>query len=1576
MGVSARRASLLALVGLLLVGSAFAQDLGDRNEDGLEDAADLVVFSSRVAGFGGPLTPEAIAEFDLDQDGSVGPGDVRFAADLLVGAAEPLVPLLVTSPAEDLLFTRSSNITVAGSVGEPSRVSVAGHGLGVVTGSFQTVVTLSKGLNVIDILARREGVTEGPYSIKNRTVVLDLDPPELEVTFPPHMEAISELFTTVRGTVADDISGGVRLAPRPGAARAPLEPPLEVFVQVRAVEGNDVVSTTTAAIDEFGDWEAPVTLALGLNDITVTATDAVDLQNAATIRVRTFQSEAGTATSPQGAQVTLPDAAMGDEEMVLRVHDVSTAEIEAALGIDLYPTPPPGGLENWPVGTIVMPNGMMLELENAPDNGLPWFQREAAISIPNVTGADNTMPIWIFQIQPDRDGDGRPELNVAARGKISEDGTRVIPLVDGQSALDVELPGPFSARNERFEEDELSQVQSARAVHDLMARIKGTSRAVPEGPNVLRARPRLKMPVAAIQATVLAAAIPPPLTPVPPAPPSARQSPQVILVDNFEGQDTLNELEPPGLTYTLESGSGQPHATDPIRPVPLTGDDMIGEGNPATSLGPNGGARLRGRFGPATSTGEARIVTTLLGRDLPYDLGTLDSPRMEFDARTTEPGAEYEVTIEDDAGAHNWRVFAPTSSWGHFSVLFSEIEDLDAAELRRITWRAKGNAGARMDLAVDNITFIGTGSVPATPTPIPTPSPSAAPSPTTTGTPNPSPSPSPQPTTTPPPVHTATPAPPTPTPDPDDDPAPPTATPIPTVSPDDGMDDGPQPKTQVTFFCCAASAIIPYKGKTKCDDDQNVDQQRLRQCIAEEQQKLRDCQDAMNAATEKLLESINRMSSGYRNLFGFADFGNGVEVPTIVGGSLFSVLTAGGGANATASLTQAGLGASANSLTTAADLYRLSQNGSPDDILQASFDIPSRHLSDFVSITGAIPSGQLPAQLQSRQGFSTGWNVSSGAINGFKAITDIVNMGDGYGDVAELNDLVTTLQINCEFIHKRLRKLKNCDKASNVWLDCNPGSRGGDEIKTAAWQENQELSRLVARGRQITKRALEAQRAFGTLQGQVETWSLSAERLRLAMEKSVEIESIAPQLSEPELRQRAADLANELTAAWEGFHTVFDNADEVEPALFEATRALNLGEQVDQQLADARNLVGRFVDYDERSNEGEPGALVSVGGQAGGTSSISGFGGKFTGYQFAQAGRSGDAVTFTGSSTTINARMPETLFSGSKPVAFPTLTFPFTPFSTYEFDQIVDVGTVPLATGVDDREGNFPDVDNVYPPAAKQAEPLSLPPGVPFLASGAANDDVVIFATRFLLDGEPTESLGSVDVPNDPGQYDFSGYFLTPELEDGEGTRDIVVQAQVIDAGGNISTATGGTITVDPDAPLLLTIAPKEVYTTTEGPNIQFAATVTATEAAVEDPLWFVDGVLGGNARVGTISGAGLYTPPSEVNRAANRFEVQVLSLSRPEAIGVADVFAAEPFAITDHVTVRNNTPPGIWMGYEFSGDVSVFNYPPRTSDRVSVLDIYPRGMDRVSVANPFTAGRLSGYEISPPVAVDQEGGK
>jgi hypothetical protein len=109
------------------------------------------------------------------------------------------------------------------------------------------------------------------------------------------------------------------------------------------------------------------------------------------------------------------------------------------------------------------------------------------------------------------------------------------------------------------------------------------------------------------------------------------------------------------------------------------------------------------------------------------------------------------------------------------------------------------------------------------------------------------------------------------------------------------------------------------------------------------------------------------------------------------------------------------------------------------------------------------------------------------------------------------------------------------------------------------------------------------------------------------------------------------------------------------------------------------------------------------------------------------------------------------------------------------------------------------------------------------------------------------------------GQITTAGVYTSPALL--PTPQQVTISASASESGG---TATGSaTVTLTGPAPVQVSVAPATATLVAGAGTQPFTATLQSTDSTANDTVvWLVNGVAGGNAAVGTISTAGLYTAP------------------------------------------------------------------------------------------------------------------
>ncbi len=182
-----------------------------------------------------------------------------------------------------------------------------------------------------------------------------------------------------------------------------------------------------------------------------------------------------------------------------------------------------------------------------------------------------------------------------------------------------------------------------------------------------------------------------------------------------------------------------------------------------------------------------------------------------------------------------------------------------------------------------------------------------------------------------------------------------------------------------------------------------------------------------------------------------------------------------------------------------------------------------------------------------------------------------------------------------------------------------------------------------------------------------------------------------------------------------------------------------------------------------------------------------------------------------------------------------------------------------------------------------------------------------------------------------------------------------------------------------PPQQIAVNVAPATITVRT-GDTQQFFATVTGT--ANQSVTWSVNGTPGGDTTNGTISTAGLYTPPAQIP-AQNQILVTATSAADSSASQSANVTLANPIAVASFVyppTLASNAPFGISViGSKFvSGAQVLLGTAQLTttfvdSSHLTATGTAPAaGVLNLTVVNPMPDGTPSAATTVPVTIVNQ----
>lgn len=445
------------MVALALPYRAHGQAEGDLNGDGILDGADVTVGAMRIAG--NPTTPSVKLQLDFNRDGLLDRRDAAFLAEVLVGLHGFLPQFHLSDRLTGEIFITNLStlpylISVTGADGAFT-VTLGDTTLLAGSGSGQSMATfdLQEGTNLFELIYADVGGNELKRLVEVRR---DTVAPEIQIDSPEENALFQSLTVDLTGQALDG------------------QTPASVTV-------NDV-----PMISELdGRFHGSVVFnGSGPRTLTATARDAAGNEAATSRKIELFVSAEKVQQTGE-VKIDLPTGALCRQGESVTLENLTNADIKAMLGPGsdgLLTSPPPGGLAD---GMIVLPNAMMVAVESGvvPETGLtgegtqPMFATRPVISLQNTSGADNSMPVWIFQVIPDSDGDGQPELSLVSRARVEDQGPNAGRVVPIDPTSEDGLPGTFAERVPVFEDATLPQIQGVAAVDRLRARLKSRQQA-------------------------------------------------------------------------------------------------------------------------------------------------------------------------------------------------------------------------------------------------------------------------------------------------------------------------------------------------------------------------------------------------------------------------------------------------------------------------------------------------------------------------------------------------------------------------------------------------------------------------------------------------------------------------------------------------------------------------------------------------------------------------------------------------------------------------------------------------------------------------------------------------------------------------------------------------------------------------------------------------------------------------------------------------------------------------------------------------------------------------------------------
>ena len=357
-----------------------------------------------------------------DDDGGGGDDAPPDAPDEIRGGPE------LTLHLANRVVVSTSPVTISGTVANATGEVVVAVGTFTTTvagdGTFSLVVEVMEGSNLLAVVAS-DAVGA---SSETSTVIFDGSAPELTLTSPDPSAGVTVNAASlpVIGTVFDSLTN----------------------VTV-------TVAGETATVSSNGEFSENTTLVDGANAVPVVAVDEAGNATQVDLDVTLYISPLMTVESTGGARVDLMEGALSRQYDSVIVRDLTSNDIATSLGLDgtgrIVDTMPVGDL---PQDVLVLPGAMAITVDGSDLTGELIDPAMFIPSVPVMGGLINEAPLWIYQLIPDQDSDGRPELVLATAARISADGTRVVPVPASESGL----PGIRTDASFGFSDATISQV--------------------------------------------------------------------------------------------------------------------------------------------------------------------------------------------------------------------------------------------------------------------------------------------------------------------------------------------------------------------------------------------------------------------------------------------------------------------------------------------------------------------------------------------------------------------------------------------------------------------------------------------------------------------------------------------------------------------------------------------------------------------------------------------------------------------------------------------------------------------------------------------------------------------------------------------------------------------------------------------------------------------------------------------------------------------------------------------------------------------------------------------------------------
>ncbi|MBI5154052.1 Ig-like domain-containing protein [Candidatus Poribacteria bacterium] len=628
----------------------------------------------------------------------------------------------------------------------------------------------------------------------------------------------------------------------------------------------------------------------------------------------------------------------------------------------------------------------------------------------------------------------------------------------------------------------------------------------------------------------------------------------------------------------------------------------------------------------------------------------------------------------------------------------------------------------------------------------------------------------------------------------------------------------PDPRARVTFFCCAASAVVPVRGQIKCDPA-NLD--AVIERVNELQEELYQTGREMRASADKVSEAEDARISTISDIAGLYEVtlpdGTKVSVPTLVNGKAYGCLKNFVPASAILKRLDEG----AEILNQIDDVKTLIGNNPrpPHETVLRGADLAGRLMDS--RLRARADNASLAEWLQLRDRFIQlekykGIVEKAGAINDCGSLLYKMNQFLSSWITTSTEPVVTdALMQQYDTTQALYRRYADCFRRL---IAADEGSVPGG--MAPEWLRRGDIASINTR--------LETMLDFaGDALASEDTLSDFGGRFTSALQD--------PDLDSPAMLA----LLDELTVLVNEDMSLVQRQDELTEGFDALAEASVLAPTFAARVITTANMAEATTDELVRQRDGFGGAYVTFQGQNTPFGTMSSAGGGFVHYVF--------------STLTIDDGPPRIAILEDRPYAADVnalgglLTgqgsgtsgrheFPFTPFSTVDFDVLVDVGPILVSAAITDDGSSPPEVSITRPASGATAFA-----GKPLRVDVTSTDDFAVMGVELSVDG--VSQLGL------PGGTESGIVTLGSTI----GTQTITAVAA--DAGGALGTATATVNAVD--AAGAFTISPVTA-TIGQGESIQFSAMVLGNPAG--NVIWKVNGFEGGQPEAtGSISETGLY---------------------------------------------------------------------------------------------------------------------